>query len=92
MKNIFDCQRILKKNCLLVLVKFFKNFVKIRIPNFDFVLDYLLLNGRRKVLDHDTAEDRSLSFEITHIRNLEITWQKTFSNILLFVSKEKQCT
>lgn len=75
-----------------MLVKFFKNFVKIRIPNFDFVLDYLLLNGRRKVLDHDTAEDRSLSFEITHIRNLEITWQKTFSNILLFVSKEKQCT
>ena len=50
-------------------------------PNLDFDSDYLLLNGRRKVFYRDTAEDRSLSFEITHIRNLEITWQKTFSNI-----------
>ena len=91
---IFHCKEFLKKNLLLVLVKFFKNFVKIWIPNLDFDLDYLLCNGRRKVLDHDTAEDKSLSFEITHIRNLEITWQKrsvTF-RILLFVSIEKLCT
>lgn len=39
-----------------------------------------------------TAEDRSFSFEITHIRNLEIKWQKMFSNILDFTICQQRKT
>ena len=39
-----------------------------------------------------SADDRSLSFETTHIRNIEITWRKMFSNIQDFTICQQRKT